>query len=801
MKDEPLARGLFMLRLTLALALAACSDDPVLSDRDAGPMLTDGSVPDGGRDAAAPDGSLDAGDPDGGGPLCDGVPPTVPADPVGGEFEARFGTPGVSGPAPAVTQIGFTSDGDVIAAGDFELAGYLPVRNIARFDATTGWSALGDGIEERILAMVVTPTDQVIVAFQDRDDFEIAHIARFDGTSWTEIGVTEGGLIQTLELAPDGGVYAGGYFTRIGGVAASRVARYDGTWAAVAGLAIDNGVSAIEIQASGDMCIAGDFTTLGTLDAQSVACRVGGVWQARSLPPFYLVNDLHRDTDGTLLVAGNFVVDGALPTDGGGIARWVTDHWETVGGGVTEFPEPGHGGLVRGIAVATHGLYAGGSFNFAGGARSLPTESVARYAGGEWSDIGGLIRDMGAFIDENVWAVATGPDDSVYFGGLFTTAGTVRAAHIVRYDGTYWRALRAGQIFDGIAGNVMALEARASCGIYIGGVFTYAGEIRADNVVFYSRAGGYQELGPGVDGQVNALAASSDGRLFAGGAFVNRGGDPFSGLAMWDGATWSGLAAGAPDNYVWSLALHESTGAGDPERLYVAGNFTRIGGTEARAIAVWDGSTLTELGGGLTGHVPVGDVEPAPARAYALLLERATGDLIVGGSFARAGTVPVMNIARWDGAEWHPFGDGLGDLLESVLSLEIHGGRLYAGGTFKGSGATSLEAVAVWTGTAWENVGEGLSSSTPPDHYGRTVAALSSVGSALYAGGIFSATPGEPESMIAVYDGTSWRDLDAGMSDLVNALAWQSEGVYAGGAFGRAGSTPSTALALWNLSE
>lgn len=786
-----------MLRLTLALALGACSDDPVLSDRDAGPMLPDGSVPDGGSDAAA----VDGGNPDGGGPSCDDVPPVVPGDPVGGEWEARFGSPGVSGPAPAVTQIDFTSDGDVIAAGDFELAGYLPVRNIARYDATTGWSALGDGIEERVLAMAVTATDQVIVAYQDRDDFEVAHVARFDGTAWTEIGVTEGGLVQTLEVAPDGGLWAGGYFARIGGVAAPRLARYDGTWASVAGLEIDNGVSAIELQASGDLCIAGDFTTLGALAAQSVACRVGGVWQARSLPPFYLVNDLHRDRDGNLLVAGNFVLDDTSTTEGGSIARWVTDRWETVGGGLMEFASTGHGGLARGIADATHGLYAGGSFNFAGGSRFVPTESVARYADGEWSDIGGLFRTMGGFIDENVWAVATGPDDSVYFGGLFTLAGTVRAAHIVRYDGTYWRALRAGQVFDGIAGEVLALEARASCGVYVGGYFTYAGEIRADNVAFYSRAGGYTELGPGLDGPVSALAASSDGRLFAGGAFVNRGGEPFSNLAVWDGATWNGLGETAPDDFVRALALHESTGASDPERLYVGGNFTRIGGSDARAIAVWDGATLTELGGGLTGYVPVGGDEPSPASVYALLLDPTTGDLIVGGSFERAGTVPVANVARWDGEAWHPFGDGLGDAFGSVLLLEIHGGRLYAGGSFDASGETAVEAVAVWTGAAWENVGDGLSSSSPPDHYGRTVAALLSVGSALYAGGILSVTPGEPETMIAVYDGTTWRDLDTGMSDLVNALAWQSEGVYAGGSFSRAGSTPSTALALWNLSE
>jgi trimeric autotransporter adhesin len=799
-----------MLRMTSAIALlvAACSDDPLLGDPDAGPNLADGDVnPDGGpRDGGSPDAATpDGGVPDAGGPACDEIPAELPGDPLSAEWEARFGSPGVSGTSPAVTEIDFMTDGDVIIAGDFDIAGYEAARNVARFDQATGWSALGDGLDGRVLAMAISPDDDIVIAYQaPGDDFDSARLVRFDDTSWVELATASGGMVQSIEYTPDGALLAGGYFTRIGGVEAAKLARYDETgWHAFPGLAIDNGVSAIDVVSATDFCIGGDFTTLGTVEARQVACSIAGTWQARGLPlPFYQVNALGRDRDGNLIAAGNFVLDDTSETDGGGVARWVTDHWEVVGGGVTEFPSAGHSGLVRGVASATHGLYAGGSFNFAGGSRFVPTESVARYAEGAWTDIGGLWRDMGGFIDENVWAVATGPDDSVYFGGLFTHAGTVRAAHVVRYDGTYWRALRGtGQSYDGIAGNVMALESYASCGVFVGGAFTYAGEIRADNIAFYSRTEGYSALGPGVDGPVTSLALTPDGRLYAGGGFVNReSSEAFSRLAVWDGAAWHAVGA-PPDDFVWTLAVDPSTGIEDPEKLYVGGSFANVGASAAHAIAVWDGTTLTELGGGMTGHVPVGGDEPSPATVYALLIDPTTGDLLVGGNFSRAGSAVATNVARWDGEEWHPFGDGLGDGVSSVLALEIHEGRLYAGGTFEASGAATLESIAVWTGTAWENVGPGLSSSTPPNHYGRTVSTLLSVGSALYVGGIFSVTPGEPERMIAVYDGTSFRDLEEGMSDLVNALAWQNEGVYAGGAFGRAGTTPSSGLSLWRFTE
>ncbi|MBK6642655.1 MAG: hypothetical protein IPG39_16260 [Bacteroidetes bacterium] len=35
------------------------------------------------------------------------------------------------------------------------------------------------------------------------------------------------------------------------------------------------------------------------------------------------------------------------------------------------------------------------------------------------------------------------------------------------------------------------------------------------------------------------------------------------------------------------------------------------------------------------------------------------GDLIVAGRFDFAGSTQSTNIARWDGSQWYPMGDGL----------------------------------------------------------------------------------------------------------------------------------------------
>jgi len=74
------------------------------------------------------------------------------------------------------------------------------------------------------------------------------------------------------------------------------------------------------------------------------------------------------------------------------------------------------------------------------------------------------------------------------------------------------------------------------------------------------------------------------------------------------------------------------------------------------------------------------------------------GDLVAGGSFRTAGDQPARNIARWDGALWHPFGTGLDG---PVQSLAVHDGELVAAGAFGES------RVARWDGEQWHPVGEG----------------------------------------------------------------------------------------------
>lgn len=782
--------------LTLhALVLAACDGGPVLTDRDAGisPRI---------------DASIDAGRGDAGPPMPDGGPtcamrdPIVPTDPLAGAWDRRFANPGVGGDRPNVEAFAFGAGGAVYIGGDFTLVGYAPALNVAQWDGAGGWRAMGAGLNGRVRSLAVGGDGRVWASYAPDDGWDATRIARWDGTSWTTIADATDGSIEEITLVGTT-LLAAGSFTQIGGVDAAGLARYDGaTWSGWTGLAPDGSVEAISATSLDDICIGGAFDTLGIVATIGAACWNGTTWEPRTLPLVHYLGiyDLQRDTDGTLVAAGNFMLD-ELGTNGGSIARWETDHWALIGGGVMVLG-PGSTGNVRGLAITPTGMYIAGAFSSVGGSEDEQyVQNVARWDGTQWHDIGGVFMEVGIGLPtDNVYGVAAAPDGSVFFGGLFSRAGTVRVSHVVRWDGTYWSSLRTpGEEYEGVGGGVYALARHGACTVYMGGTFEYAGEVRANSIAAYTREGGYQALGDGVNGGVSDIAVTPRGIVYAGGSFLDgTTGTEFANVAMWDGSDWSGLGAGI-DGQAWAVAVEPSEGPDSPDRVYAAGEFAQAGGAPASSIAVWNGEAWSALDVGVEGW-PF-DWDPAmfaSPTVYDVLIDEESGDVIVGGSFAAAGSggrrVDAHNIARWDGERWHAYGEGLGDNFGAVMSLAMWNGRLVASGSFDQSGTTPVSHVAQWTGTAWERVG-----ASGPSGY--SVSQILSVGDVLFAGGVFSVTEGGPDAHVAAFDGTTWRDLDSGVNDLSEALIEMDEGVYMGGSFVRAGSVPSVGLALWQYGE
>lgn len=60
------------------------------------------------------------------------------------------------------------------------------------------------------------------------------------------------------------------------------------------------------------------------------------------------------------------------------------------------------------------------------------------------------------------------------------------------------------------------------------------------------------------------------------------------------------------------------------------------------------------------------------------------GNLIVGGTFDRAGNFPASNLARWNQDHWENLGSGTNGYIRALAIG--NGGRMYVGGGFSLAG-------------------------------------------------------------------------------------------------------------------
>jgi hypothetical protein len=109
------------------------------------------------------------------------------------------------------------------------------------------------------------------------------------------------------------------------------------------------------------------------------------------------------------------------------------------------------------------------------------------------------------------------------------------------------------------------------------------------------------------------------------------------------------------------------------------------GTATSRAIAMWDGTAWSGMGGGVDGGLfpSVNSIAVSGSSVY------------VSGIFLKAGSISAMNIARWDGTAWQTLGSGTdGQIRASAIS----GTSLYVGGDFDMAGMKPSYKFGEWRG-------------------------------------------------------------------------------------------------------
>ncbi len=649
---------------------------------------------------------------------------------------------------------------DIYVGGIFTQVGQVPVNNLARWDGQA-WHDVGGGLtcgpgylcssysSSAKVTSIAAQGNSLYVGgqFDEAGNIGANNIARWNGQSWSALGSAENngvnGVVNAL-VSVGNDVYVGGQFSRADGRSANNIAHWDGqTWHDLAG-GVSQPVAALTF-GYGLVYVGLSQTGTGGGVVNGALFGWDGQQWLDSFVPQGSVHAILIDA-GRFYIAGNFYIDSDAGSPQLVLAHWVGGvggHWVPVPAATDYYSS----GTPYALANSGDLIYVGGSF-FNLDNRGI--RGLATWNGETW---GGLDDGTGNGVRGEVYAVAvSGPD--VYVGGKFTQVGGTQANNIARWDGSQWHALGNGLTCGNTwldACSEAAVKAIAVDGstIYVGGRFRVAGDQRVWDVAAWNGSE-WSSVGltPGDapnfnNTTVNALALKGS-LLYAGGNFGATDPVAAKGIAVWNGQSWSELGGG--------VALNESSYNGVVQaiavvgaKVYVGGRFDAAGGQEASNIARWDGQGWSDMAGGVS-------CQGGSCNSYSTLVQAITivgSDVYVGGVFDRAGGVSARYLARWDGAAWSPVGDGNIDssyfTSPNVAALASNGSHLFVGGSFRAIDNVLANNVAKWDGATWSPLGStangvGTQSYSPSPQ----VSALAAVGRDVWVGGRFDTAGGWP---------------------------------------------------------
>lgn len=361
-------------------------------------------------------------------------------------------------PAPIdgdILALAVLANGDVLAGGGFTSIGGQPRTNLARFSGATGSLAttFTPTLNGAVHAIIVQPDGKILIGgeFQLVNGSTRRHIARFNGDGSLDAGFMPaniaGGIVQALELGPDGTIYVGGSFQTVAGQARAHLVRLLANGqvdSAFEDRGVDGTVRAIAM--AGDnhrLYIGGDFTTVDGVQQ----------WKLARLWPNGLLNTGFR---GQTSASSNRIHALAVPPDGLGVivggvfsgvrrangtavtrlnlARFLDDGTVDTGfGGQTGTPGLGPNGTVMAMhASHDEWLYLGGTFSQVAGSPHPNLARVDMAQGRADSAFDAAAVMPGTALPAWVNTLALQGDGRLLVGGHFGMLGGVSRPHLGR---------------------------------------------------------------------------------------------------------------------------------------------------------------------------------------------------------------------------------------------------------------------------------------------------------------------------------------------------------------------------------
>ncbi|MFA6045401.1 MAG: immunoglobulin domain-containing protein [Phycisphaerales bacterium] len=671
-------------------------------------------------------------DPDGPGPLPEGVlmggsfavAGNVVANniawwnPQTKDFTALGG--GVNG---KITTIAIMPDGRVIAGGDFSAAGGSPVRHIAAWDGVH-WLSLGTGIDNNTTGTTVINSlavfnNLLLVAgnFRSAGGVNTGAVAGWEGQSWSAFGSVAGsatGLATDpttgeLSLVADGSLFSWS----------------EGEWQLRDLARFYSGPMFYDANSVLFACGVSGFPAILRWNPQGVSSVLGG----QSSFTTVLVTDTgHLCTSTTSYGAVGFYFWPKLRLDIAG----------------TVYSYPMSNDVLCLLQPSADVILAGGAFTASGlntSARNpspqfyplIPTGQPAQFSNGALRPL----RDLGATFfpsiiarlsdgamaavdtdHSRVYVSQTGdgwtdlpfdrpPFEAGYVNDISAIAALNNGAMAaIQADRIYYRTASDSWTFIGAIGGTApmyhSLFDASMLGLPNGDLVVASPSLSSINdqpVHYLARWNGQAWLDmcssmtwrQGTTDYHIDLGTASNGDLLVCADIVSIDGVPVNGIARWDGTSWHAMGDLNLANHITLCSLPSG-------RIVASGNPLGDPGSFIRQVREWrngDWETATQVSdSGFYVYTQY------PSRQFiGSVICRDNGDIIVGAKFTSIGGIAANNIARWDGAAWHPIGDGLpGERVSAVLPSPD--GGFYAAGQFSHSGNTVSYGIAhaIFTG-------------------------------------------------------------------------------------------------------
>jgi Secretion system C-terminal sorting domain len=468
---------------------------------------------------------------------------------------------------------------------------------------------------------------------------------------------------------------------------------------------------------------------------------------------------------GKLYAGGYFENMGGA--EASSIAVYDGTTWSPLGTGVN--------GSVRCLKMMNGILYVGGYFTDAGG---VAVTNVASWDGTAWSAVGQQVTSY-AIMSLEVY-------NSELYLSAFLSISQTPAVGIAKLTGSLWTEVAT----TGATSGMINLKT-FNDSLHVYGAFSVLNGVPYNGYCIYGNGQFFDRSLPQAYTQANAHAVfnnrpyvisntgrllhldadmwvedvavvDNDSKLISYGdslyAFVSVYGSAFNPdtsimYNVFDG-TLNRVVAKTP--FIWQYPPDISSHFNYNGVALITGTFFNFNNQGQAITVAFDGSSFTQ-----SKHISAVVFGDSWWNAQVVTLHKDTvsGDVFAGGFFLIGGDSLGLNIARWDGTDWHTMGNGLNSTVRKIVMFND---TLYAAGSFTRSGSTVVNRIARWDGTGWQPVGAGANG---------TIYDMHIFNNALYVGGNFTTINGVTANHIARYSNGQWTQAGAaGLDERVIGL-------------------------------